>query len=838
MDRTFHLWFDQNYPELSGHGIWLRGGELNTCNPVDFNSSDFKILISRLSSYRDTADSITHKIIYQIARNIPGTFVDMAFLPPPKDALIFDRDEIPWLLGTSTKRDALQFDMLAISNSIVQELINIPVMLKRSGIPLSKHIRLSRNDVPLIILGGANALNTSALLGDDPVVDGIFAGEDCDVIEKIFSICQKARGKKTKSEVLLELNSVPGFFQPDKGVKTSKYSLPTLTAKGLLHNAPVFFEEEQPGRGKLQISEGCPCFCSFCAESWGRKPYREFSTTDLLAHVPSMKASMGLDSVELYSFNFNMYGDFYSLLWNLHTTFSSVGLKSQRFDFIADSHELPRILHVAGKSSITCGLEGISSRLRAYLHKSLTDKNLKSSLNLLLRAPIRELKIFLIATGLENEQDFQEFRDLLTDINEMMVSAGRKPRIIFSMTPLVRFPFTPLEFEVAPHYSVYKKTIEQIERLIKCRGFEFRASCELQEYILSQILTRANNPAILNSIIDACKETGFIYYQEVTDLFIDSLKNAMTQHGVCFDDAISGKNWTEESRVPVQVSFNPEFHSYLRENCTSFKDIGYCMGTAEEEGECRGCGACPDNLTKEKITSLRPRSSYSPEKLKEKIAANARDCISISFKVNIPYEKRGISRQIIAMAVARVLMLQDCRIAEGYRGFVSSAVLDSFSWPWIFGLDYLSLKWNNSAAAILKDTFQNADLISGINKELAGWCEIKGIDLLPQQKTGFKLLISSSFPFNCNSWLKDNALKCTVYKNSSGAYCHQFNPQALKKKIVNDLQAVRDGNSYLVKVSPAEKFVLPAFIKSSFQFSTENDFVRLNIECINSDDNA
>lgn len=832
MEKTFNEWYEKNYASLSGYGIWLRGGELNTCEPHEFESSEYRILISRLSSYRDTSDSITHKVLYQIAKNITGTYVDLAFLPPPRDAVAFDRDCVPWMLGTSSKRDALQFDVLAISNSIVQELINLPLMLERSNIPSTKKSRMERSDVPLIILGGANALNTSLLLGDDPLVDGIFTGEDAGLIEEIFEICKGLKCGRSKIDILEELSEIAGFFQPDVRKETFKYSASKLSTKNLLKDAPVFYDEEQPGRGKLQISDGCACFCSFCSESWGRKPYREFSEKELIEHAISMKVSMGLDSVELYSFNFNMYSGFYPLIWDLHSTFTSVGLKSQRFDFIADNHELPRIIHAAGKSSITCGLEGISSRLRAYLNKSLTEKNLQSALNILLRSPIRELKIFLIATGLENEQDYDEFRDLLNYISDIMESAGRKPRVIFSMTPLVRFPFTPLEFEIAPSLSVYKDVIKQVERLAKCRGFEFRSSSEISEYAISQILTRANSPMVMDALRDVCLKSGFVYYEEITEQFIDDFKKALEIRGLSFDDLLSGKSWDLKFRIPVKTAVNPMFLSKVKSDCTEFRDSGYCMGNLEYEGSCLGCQACLDDSVRKNITAVREKSPFTHEMLKSKIKNNRSETVSYNFRISIPHGKRGIHQNLISMALARVLMLKDNLLAQGYRGFAGSRVQGRYMWPWVTGLDIISLNWSLNASEILKEKMQDQVFLNTINTELRGWCEVLGITDLDQQSAATELTIKSEFPFDGEKWLKDQALKYTKQKNTSGEYCYIFNAQSLKKKVISSLAEIKENNGiHKLRITPDEKFDLFNFLKCAYKLPEENDIVRINVEC-------
>ena len=97
----------------------------------------------------------------------------------------------------------------------------------------------------------------------------------------------------------------------------------------------MYYLADQLGSSHLQISEGCPCFCSFCAESWDRKPYRERRSDVLLRVARNLKAGMGLDEIDIYSFNFNMHSDLYQVLWDLVPLFRRIGLKSQRFDLLA-----------------------------------------------------------------------------------------------------------------------------------------------------------------------------------------------------------------------------------------------------------------------------------------------------------------------------------------------------------------------------------------------------------------------------------------------------------------------------------------------------------------------
>ena len=69
--------------------------------------------------------------------------------------------------------------------------------------------------------------------------------------------------------------------------------------------------------------------------------------------------------------------------------------------------------------------------MRSYLSKDLSQTELEQSLISLLGSPIRTLKVFLIATGLETDDDLNEFGELLKFIKTASQNRPRPPRIVF-----------------------------------------------------------------------------------------------------------------------------------------------------------------------------------------------------------------------------------------------------------------------------------------------------------------------------------------------------------------------------------------------------------------------
>ena len=134
-------------------------------NPV-FEDASYRVLIVRLSPFRDVDRSIPHLFLFhEVRRALPGAFIDLAFFPTAVERELFEQEGIPYLIGTQSLRPAGEFDLILISNAYTLELINLPYLLIRSGIPLLASQR--GPEWPIVILGGSNGLATQAIIRED-----------------------------------------------------------------------------------------------------------------------------------------------------------------------------------------------------------------------------------------------------------------------------------------------------------------------------------------------------------------------------------------------------------------------------------------------------------------------------------------------------------------------------------------------------------------------------------------------------------------------------------------------------------------------------------------------
>lgn len=826
-DSLYSQWYNGIHPDLTGHGLWLRGNEPNTLDQQEYHRRHCRLLIARLSTFFDTAGSFSHKILYQIAQKDPSIYPDFAFLPPLYDGPVFSRNAVPWLLGTTTKQGPRGFDLIAFSNAIVSELINVPVMLEKSNIPLKKSERLSDPSLPLIILGGSNSLYTSVFFNDEPPVDGIFFGESVGCIARIFSICAEAKKNSlSKAETLSLLESVPGFIQPDKPRKTERVPDASPSLNELLENAPVFYEDGQYGTGNLQISEGCPCFCSFCAESFDHKPYREVTAERCVSGARAMKAGMGLDKIELFSFNFNMHSEFYQILQGLAGLFSGVGLKSQRFDMLARDPDLLPACLAAGKTSITCGLEGISQRLRQYLHKSLPEKALLSSITVVLSSAVRELKVFLIITGLEDRHDLEEFSGLLRFMKDRLSSAPsapKGPRIIFSATPLVRFPWTPLEFEDAPQPGLLRPIGSAIKGIVEAAGFEFRLSSDVNDYLLSQVLVRSNDPGIYDALVSSVRQSGFVYYRSVPSSFIAKFEDELAGRGLLVPGLLSGRP-AEGVNLPwlfFETGVKREFILKQAEAARAGIDKGFSVGLPPDTGAA--------SLDSEDVTpGILVRSPYRPSALAEKIKKAVASTQKASFLVELNDNCRGIPRAVTSVALASAIMKTEPETVPWYRGFASSFFSSDNGPCWIAGKDILTLLWIQDGFETIERLLNNPEKLAGINQLFKRYGVLKKYQ--PSIPDRYKLSVQSPYQFLAKGYFARHGLTHILKKSGTG-YCLEMTKQALKKKLVFDCSysATPEGGTDMnLTVSP--KFNPEEFAKEAFTLDKENRWVRIRMK--------
>lgn len=667
-------WFASHRSELTGNGNWFLGGEPNTQPGSLSANAAVRVLVARLSSYHDVARGITHSFLYQMACSVTGCYVDMAFFPGDRDEKLFRESGVPLWTGTTSKLPPTGFDLIAISNSVLQELINLPAALEYSGIPLTAAER-EKVKSPLVIVGGSNAYNLSVLhdVNGAGLVDGVVIGDGENTFARLIEIIRDCKDLP-RSELVGRLrSSVEGFYDPSsylqkfapdgtlaKVYPVSDAPFPVKAAKVACIDSkigftggPILYDEDSAGSSHLLMTAGCPSFCSFCKESWEQKPYRERQPEALLENALALKANMGLNELALMSFNATTYSHIFSLVEKLDRLFNRVSIKSQRFDTVVRAPELLDLQFDSGKRTYTCAMEGISQRLRVLLQKNLDQEVLLQGITELVRRNMRQLKVFLILTGYEDQADFSEFSAFLSELKKILHDAGCRAAITFSFACLFRPPHTPMQF-AGPRmaYKEFESSLNHLTAMIKKQGFEARISAGPADAFVSEFMAYADRRTA-PILIEASISKGFRYRGEISSamfrFFEDSLEKLKLP-------LLADRQKSLDTVFPwddIDTGIDRKFLFDNWQMLLNGKEKYSCIGKPWGSGVCAGCGAC------ESADEIKRLNQSGPTLNPGFRLAASKKAFAVLVVFEIPQKWAWCGKNFVMAALARRLMLDN-----------------------------------------------------------------------------------------------------------------------------------------------------------------------------------
>jgi len=459
-----------------------------TANPP-WDSSPLRLLIVRLSPYRDVDRSTPHLFLAQAARQAePRAYLDFCFFPEEADRKLLQSSSIPLISGLESNRPFGDFDLVLASCSYHLELLNLPVLLLGSGLPLWAGER--GEALPPLILGGSSVLAAQAAIAEsgDCLADGLFFGEGEAQAEELIRNLAGSRGQPKRAR-LEAAAAVEGFWPAGDLSRTVRQAVcrhPRARQTALHY---PLLPGGEAGTARLQLTYGCPFRCSFCFEAHQRHPFRALPAAELLEAAGELKRASGARILELDSFNVNAHPALPGLLLQLNRLFLQVNFMSQRADILERSPDLLEAELAAGKRGFTLGIEGVSERQRLFLQKRLEEAGIRRMLARLLEARVREVKLFFLLTGWESPEDFAEFRGLLSWLASERRRSGAGARLIFSFNRLMRLPFTPLRHDrLFLDPGRWRPLVEKARDAVEAAGFEFRLASSWEEYAAGQVL--------------------------------------------------------------------------------------------------------------------------------------------------------------------------------------------------------------------------------------------------------------------------------------------------------------------------------------------------------------
>ena len=647
------------WPYLQQAGVHMPRPNPTFSNPP-YEDATYRVLIVRLSPFRDVDRSTPHLSLFEaVRRALPGAYVDMAFLPPKHDRERLLAAGVRLLVGSQSFRAVPDFDLVLISNAYLLELINLPYLMMHSGIPLMASER--DEEWPPIILGGSNATATQAIVtpSGDSMVDALFFGEGEEQVGLLVRGLRDERPAAKRSRLTKVAAVVRGLWVAGRGLgePVEQAVVASPSTDHALIDYPLLNGAEA-NTGRLQISYGCPAFCSFCYEGYDRKPYRELSRSDILTAARRLKQAQGCEALELFSFNFNTHSDILQLLWDLNRIFDRVGFMSQRVDLLDCQPDLLDAEVAAGKRHFTLGIEGISDRQRAWLHKSLSADAIRRVIERLIRHRVRQLKLFYVLTGHEDAADLATFREFLGWLKAVRTRRNKPIRVTFSFGWLVRMPFTPLRHDrLLLEPDDWRDIVGPVKSACETNGFEFRMATEWDEYCTSQVLALGGH--WLHELVVELAREGHHYDVRLSSGYWDAFRSRLVRRGY-WEPALLGEK-APDHRFPMGFLRQAVSPSFLYRQFAQAKagiDDGYCLGSSAGPGRCLACGACQDANRRQAITAhtTRPaRDAAFPERLGAMMREKSR-LKPVYVRVRTPATVAGTAPEWLNAWVLRALL--------------------------------------------------------------------------------------------------------------------------------------------------------------------------------------
>ena len=740
-----------------------------------------KVLILRLSSLRDTAASSTHRLLADLVLTAaPDAVVDFAFLPTKRK---------PRLSGLLSGRELSDFDLLLVSNSFIQEAINLPWLLHANGIAPWASDRPEA--FPPVLFGGSNALASQCLAqaNGQAVPDVFFFGEAEEGLPRFILRWQSSSGSK-RHRLCQASDGLDGFWVtgaiPAFPIRQAVARMPPPPAARL-----PLIETDASGTIRLTVGLGCAAFCSFCFEGYERKPYREHTIDALLAQAKSLKRFCGARIAELDAFNLNNYSKLGELVEECARLFEKLSFKSQRADGIAACPEIIDLERAAGKSSFTLGIEGISARMRAFLSKSLADTEIASAIKALLDRRVRELKLFFILTAYETPEDLEAFSDFCLRIKGWLGQPNAGTRVVLSFGRLVRMPNTPLSYDrLFLEDEEWRFSVDGVAAACRRAQLECRFAFDYPDYLGTQLLAACSHDAAAAVVALACE--GLSYHGPWRAEEAARLRTAISLNAAV--------RANDPSFPFVRRTVSEAFLSDAWKAAEQALDNGYCLGTT-----CLGCGACVD-ATERKALTGRIRTPPVTQEMIEAVArieADKKRLKPIYLRAVLPADFTGRSPAWVSARIMQTLLTRHPDWTENLLA-VDEALFS-------FGENEDKLLIPSGETILLFKAWDSAALGASLAPE-----ESENLHLTPILSETFTPgtfshtlweLHTTALPREAaqqaSIWLKELHLSHTLRRNDE-LWRIDLTPAALKKRTVYEL-AVRHeygGSCVSVRFSP------------------------------------
>ena len=370
-------------------------------------------------------------------------------------------------------RPLSSFDIVAVSLSYENDLLNVPAILAAGGVPPFREDRAATGGRhPLVVAGGF-----AASLNPEPAgvfADAVVVGDGERALDRLLDHGPGPAGDPGYRRELCRIPGVyvPGGYRPEYAEPSARVrasgGLPTLRAIEPLPGfparvarevldlltlspaPPVILSEETElgGMSLVETSRGCPRMCGFCAAAHACPAFREFPIERVRAAIDAAwphRRKVGLIGAAVLDWR-----PFRELAREILDRGGTVSPASVRADLVDE--EIADILARSGHRTVALAPECGDARLRARVGKRVSDETFFSAGEILARSGIVSFKLYFLLglPGVPREEEVGGIARFLETFRERVLAVargvGRMGVVTSVLSPFVPKPFTPLQW--------------------------------------------------------------------------------------------------------------------------------------------------------------------------------------------------------------------------------------------------------------------------------------------------------------------------------------------------------------------------------------------------------
>ena len=374
-------------------------------------------------------------------------------------------------------------DLAGFSMSFEIDILTIIKMLKKYQIPLKAS---ERNEESPIIFAGGPVLMANPKPFED-FFDFISIGEKVSLKLALDEL--KKCNNLSRDEKLKKLSEIEGIYvpkYPKNEVKITRDNLndeifytPILSDKSYFSDSFV-----------IEIERGCPKMCKFCLASHLNIPTRFVPLNKIIETI-----DFGLqytDKLALMGAYVAGHPDFDKIIKHISTYCETrpieLSISSLRADLADES--LIKLLVKCNQKTATIALEAGSQRLRDYINKNLSDKQILNTLKVAQENGLKGMKIYtMIGLPTENQEDIEALVDLVKKMKAQVKTIGGQFDITISTSTFIPKTQTPFELVERADKKILEKYLNYLKKEFHKMGVTFRPS-SIDWDIIQSILSR------------------------------------------------------------------------------------------------------------------------------------------------------------------------------------------------------------------------------------------------------------------------------------------------------------------------------------------------------------